>query len=35
MDHMAAHVGGLCVQTCFFCMTLQVDGVVPPTYFVK
>lgn len=26
MGRMAAHFRGLCVQTCFFCMTLQVEG---------
>lgn len=32
---LAAHFSGLCVPTGFFCMTLQVDVVVSPTYFVK
>lgn len=31
----AAHFRGLCVPTGFFCMTLQVDVVVPPMYFVN
>lgn len=32
---LAALFAGLCVPTGFFCMTLRVDVVVPPMYFVK
>lgn len=35
IHHIATHFRGLCVPTGFFCMTLQVDVVVPPTYSVK